>query len=260
MGKSLEDVKAEQGKMLLQMIGVLLVFTALSVVFQGGMMLAMVMGNSEDTRQALQEMADAGFTAGLLAGVGASYVALGIVQIVTGVFSFKLANRLDKVKLLQIVGIVFLVISLLQQGALFVLGVTGLGGWVSAILMPGILLWALQKNVRLAKADPERVYVIDPQNQPRRNQPRKTTNVMARAKAKVKDEELAARVAGERPEEPYAQEGRYDDLEFVNAMNSAASEEKDQTEEQNAGEPEANDGDGQDGDRPEDGSDSRKES
>ena len=45
MSKSLEEVKAEQGKMLLQMIGVLLVFTAISVVFQGGMMLSLIMGS-----------------------------------------------------------------------------------------------------------------------------------------------------------------------------------------------------------------------
>lgn len=230
MSKSLEEVKAEQGKMLLQMIGVLLVFTAISVVFQGGMMLSLIMGSGEETQKALQEMAENGFTRELLMGAGASYVVLGITQIVTGVFSFKLANRLDKVKTLRIVAIVFLAISLLQQMYLFLLGASGLAGWISAILMPGILLWALQKNVRLAKADPERIYVIDPQKRPGRNQPRKTSNVMARAKAKVKDEELAARVAGERPEVSPAKEkpARYDDLEFVTAMNAASEEEQSQ--------------------------------
>lgn len=190
MGRSLEDVKAEQGKMLLQMIGVLLIFTAISVVAQGGMMFMMIFGSGEASKEAMKELTEVGFTTGILASIGSCYLALGIDQIVTGVISFRLANRLDKIHVLKAVAVLYIVVSLLHQGYLFVMGITSVLGWISAILMPGILFWALQKNIRLAKADPERIYVIDPQKTRNASrQPAKTSHIRERASAQIKSEE-----------------------------------------------------------------------
>ena len=235
MSQSVEEIKSIQGKMLLQMIGALLIFTAISVVFQGVMMLSMSLGGSEASVEARQQLLEGGYTVPLLVSIGVVYLILGLTQIFTGLFSFRLANRLDKVKILKIVAGIYTAVSLLQQAYLFLMGVTGALSWISAILMPGVLIWALRKNLRLAKADPKRIYVVDPSRTARgRQQPKKTTSPMQRAKAQVKDEELAARVAGETPEEtqkqPKGHPVKYDDLEFVTAMNAAADHDTQEAE------------------------------
>ncbi|HIS27300.1 MAG TPA: hypothetical protein IAA57_10505 [Candidatus Pullilachnospira intestinigallinarum] len=235
MSQSVEEIKSIQGKMLLQMIGALLIFTAISVVFQGVMMLSMSLGGSEASVEARQQLLEGGYTVPLLVSIGVVYLILGLTQIFTGLFSFRLANRLDKVKILKIVAGIYTAVSLLQQAYLFLMGVTGALSWISAILMPGVLIWALRKNLRLAKADPKRIYVVDPSRTARgRQQPKKTTSLMQRAKAQVKDEELAARVAGETPEEtqkqPQGHPVKYDDLEFVAAMNAAADHDTQEAE------------------------------
>lgn len=242
MSQSVEEIKSIQGKMLLQMIGALLIFTAISVVFQGVMMLTMSLGGSEASVEARQQLLEGGYTVPILVSIGAVYLILGLTQIFTGLFSFRLANRLDKVKILKIVAIIYTVVSLLQQAYLFLMNVTGALSWISAILMPGVLIWALQKNLRLAKEDPKRVYVVDPSKTVRgRQQPKKTTSLMARAKAQVKDEELAARVAGETPEQPQKQPqghpAKYDDLEFVTAMNAAVEHDMQEMEDKEATSP-----------------------
>lgn len=223
MSQSVQEIKSIQGKMLLQMIGALLIFTAISVVFQGIMMLTMSLGGSEASVSSREQLLEVGYTVPMLVSIGAVYLILGLTQIFTGLFSFRLANRLDKVKILKIVSIIYLAVSLLQQAYLFLMGVTGAFSWVSAILMPGVLIWALQKNLRLAKEDPKRIYVVDPSKMARgRQQPKKSSSLMERAKAQVKDEEAAARAAGEVPEETsQSRPARYDDLEFVTAMNAA---------------------------------------
>ena len=230
MSQSVEEIKSIQGKMLLQLI-----FTAISVVFQGVMMLTMSLGGSEASVEARQQLLEGGYTVPILVSIGAVYLILGLTQIFTGLFSFRLANRLDKVKILKIVAIIYTVVSLLQQAYLFLMNVTGALSWISAILMPGVLIWALQKNLRLAKEDPKRVYVVDPSKTVRgRQQPKKTTSLMERAKAQVKDEELAARVAGETPDGQQKQDQahpvKYDDLEFVTAMNAASDETGEETQ------------------------------
>lgn len=235
MSQSVEEIKSIQGKMLLQMIGALLIFAAISVVFQGVMMLTMSLGGSEASVEARQQLLEGGYTVPILVSIGAVYLILGLTQIFTGLFSFRLANRLDKVKILKIVAIIYTVVSLLQQAYLFLMNVTGALSWISAILMPGVLIWALQKNLRLAKEDPKRVYVVDPSKTVRgRQQPKKTTSLMERAKAQVKDEELAARVAGEAPDGQQKQDQahpvKYDDLEFVTAMNAASDETGEETQ------------------------------
>lgn len=232
MSQNVEEIKAIQGKMLLQMIGALLIFTAISVVFQGVMMLTMSLGSGEASVTSREQLLEAGYTVPILVSIGAAYLILGLTQIFTGLFSFRLANRLDKVKILKIVAIIYLAVSLLQQAYLFLMGVTGAFSWISAILMPGVLIWALRKNLRLAKEDPKRIYVVDPSKTVRgRQQPKKTSSLMERAKAQVKDEETAARVAGEVPEtSSQSSPVRYDDLEFVTAMNAASQQDAQQEE------------------------------
>lgn len=236
MSQNVEEIKAIQGKMLLQMIGALLIFTAISVVFQGVMMLSMSLGSGEASATSREQLLEAGYTVPILVSIGAVYVILGLTQILAGVFSFRLANRLDKVKLLKLVASIYLAVSLLQQAYLFLMGVTGAFSWISAILMPGVLIWALQKNLRLAKEDPNRIYVVDPSKTVRgRQQPKKTASLMERAKAQVKDEETAARAAGEVPQTSSTrQPARYDDLEFVTAMNAASEPDVQQEAEETA--------------------------
>ena len=106
MSQSVEEIKSIQGKMLLQMIGALLIFTAISVVFQGVMMLTMSLGGSEASVEARQQLLEGGYTVPILVSIGAVYLILGLTQIFTGLFSFRLANRLDKVKILKIVAII----------------------------------------------------------------------------------------------------------------------------------------------------------
>src|SRR5699024_576928 len=104
------------------------------------------LGGSEASVEARQQLLEGGYTVPILVSIGAVYLILGLTQIFTGLFSFRLANRLDKVKILKIVAIIYTVVSLLQQAYLFLMNVTGALSWISAILMPGVLIWALQKN------------------------------------------------------------------------------------------------------------------
>lgn len=188
--------QAMNGKMCLLLGGIFLMFSAVTSTLMYGINFFMTALEAEKgTAEYVELLEKAGMQSGLLKGIGICFVAVGIWEVIVGLFSVKNSNRIDKSQLSVKMIISLFVAEILMQVLLFVTGLMNLGILFTAIILPLFLLWGATRFRKVAKADPERKFAVDPakKNSARQSQP---------AAPKKSIRERAAMQARENAEEP----------------------------------------------------------
>lgn len=195
---------AMNGKMIVMLAGVFLIITAVTSTLMQGIQYFLVANSAKaGDANAMKLITDTGLSIGQIYSVGVSYIIATLVEVMTGVICAKFSNRLDKVKISLYADIILLVVLVLQQSYMMVLaGVFNPFALLSGALMPLLLLWGVTRLMKLAKKYPNRMYAVEP-NPARggRNAAPQKQNIMKKAKARVKDEEMVSRVVDELPDE-----------------------------------------------------------
>lgn len=194
---------AMNGKMIVMLAGVFLIFTAVTSTLLQGMQYFIV-GHSAGAgdAEAIKLVESTGLSIGQLYSVGAAYMIVTVAEIMTGIISAKFSNRLDKVKICLYADIVLMAVMILQQSYMMLLArMFNPFALVAGILMPLLLLWGITRLMKLAKKYPDRMYAVEPNpaRGGRKAAPQKQ-NIMEKAKARVRDEEKVAQVVDELPD------------------------------------------------------------
>ena len=134
--------QAMNGKMCLMFGGIFLMFSAITSTIMYGINFFMTaLEADKGTAEYVELLENAGVGSGLLKGIGICFIAVGIWEAVVGFLSVRNSNRVDKSRFS-----VKLAISLL----------------FTAIVLPLFLLWGATRLGKVAKADPERKFAVDP--------------------------------------------------------------------------------------------------
>ena len=81
---------------------------------------------------------------------------------VVGFLSVRNSNRVDKSRFSVKLAISLLITEIIMQVILFFTGLMNLGLLFTAIVLPLFLLWGATRLGKVAKADPERKFAVDP--------------------------------------------------------------------------------------------------
>ena len=88
--------------------------------------------------------------------------AVGIWEAVVGFLSVRNSNRVDKSRFSVKLAISLLITEIVIQVILFFTGLMNLVLLFTAIVLPLFLLWGATRLGKVAKADPERKFAVDP--------------------------------------------------------------------------------------------------
>lgn len=114
------------------------------------------------TAEYVELLENAGVGSGLLKGIGICFIAVGIWEAVVGFLSVRNSNRVDKSRFSVKLAISLLITEIVMQVILFFTGLMNLGLLFTAIVLPLFLLWGATRLGKVAKADPERKFAVDP--------------------------------------------------------------------------------------------------
>jgi hypothetical protein len=155
---------ALNGKLLLMLLGIMLVFTAVTSTAQYGANMFMIAAEAaKGTEEYANALAEIGMSITIARVSGAVFVAAGIVEIFIGVCCIILQNRLDKAFFTRKLAIVLLVVEVASDIYLFAVQLVNASRLFTSLAVPLFLLWAVSKLCKLSKLYPDRVYAIDPQ-------------------------------------------------------------------------------------------------
>ena len=187
--------QAINGRMSLMFGSAFLIFSAITSTLMYGINFFMiVIEANKGTAEYVELLQKAGIQGGFLQGIGICFIAVGIWEVVAGFLTLKNSNRIDKSRFIVKIVISLLVAELLLQVVLFFTGLMNLGLLFTSIVLPLFLLWGATRYIKVAKADPERKYAVDPAKKktPQRNQlaaPKKSIKERAAMQARVADTE-----------------------------------------------------------------------
>ena len=160
-----------------------------------------VAGTEEDAfdpRELLSRMEEAGITASDLRLFGILFLITAFFEAAAGIFCAVFSNRVDKSRITLAVVITLLAEELIFLAILFFKGGLMLSVLFNSVVLPLILLWAVTRFRKIAKADPERVYAVKPRQTVQKPQAQKkslkekaswTTDVSSEAPQAMDDEE-----------------------------------------------------------------------
>ena len=155
--------QAMNGKMCLMFGGIFLMFSAITSTLMYGINFFMTaLEADKGTAEYVELLENAGIQSNLLKGIGICFVAVGIWEVVVGFWSVKNSNRVDKSKSTVKLVLSLLIVEVLMQVLLFFTGLMNLGLLFTAIVLPLFLLWGATRLGKVAKADPERKFAVDP--------------------------------------------------------------------------------------------------
>lgn len=166
MSKQQEFKLAMNGRMCLMAAGIVLLFSAVTSTLTYGINMIMIAGEAaKGTKEYVDVISQASITIGLVRAVGICLVLLGMAEIFAGFFSLRFSNRVDKALVTQKIAIALLAVEVAAQIFLFFAHSLSLGMAFTAIVYPLFLLWGASRLVKLAKADPKRIYAVEKQKQ-----------------------------------------------------------------------------------------------
>ena len=120
---------------------------------------------------------------------GVCFLLVGICEIVTGFLAAKDSNRVDKSKFTVKIVVALLIVEIIMEIYLYFAGLMNLGFLFTAILLPLFMLWGATRLRKVAKAEPERVYAVNPaKNKPKQQAaaaPKKSIRERAAMQARV---------------------------------------------------------------------------
>ena len=188
--------QAMNGRMCLMFGGIFLIFSAITSTLMYGINFFMTaLEADKGTAEYVELLENAGLQSNFLKGIGICFGAVGIWEVVVGFMATKNSNRVDKSKVSVKLSLSLLVVELLLQVILFLKGLMNLGLLFTAIILPLFLLWGATRLGKVAKAEPERKFAIDPAKKKARQQsqqpaaPKKSIRERAAMQARVDDGE-----------------------------------------------------------------------
>ena len=188
--------QAMNGKMCLMFGGIFLIFSAITSTLMYGINFFMTaLEADKGTAEYVELLQNAGIQSGLLKGIGICFVAVGIWEVVVGFLSVKNSNRIDKSQFTVKIVISLLGVELVMQVILFFTGLMNLGLLFTAIILPLFLLWGATRYRKVAKAEPERKFAVDPakKKSPQQSQPAAPKkSIRERAAMQARDAENAS--------------------------------------------------------------------
>lgn len=188
---------AMNGKMVLLFGGIFMIFTAITSTVMYGINFFMIAQEaSKGISEYVELLENAGMNIGLARGVGICFLVVGIWEVTVGFWTARNSNRIDKSPVTFKLVVSLLVLEVVMQVFLFIIHMMNLGLLFSAIVLPLFLLWGTSKFRKILKAEPERVYAVEPNKN-------KVNRQAAPAPKKSLHEKamMQARLAEETPEE-----------------------------------------------------------
>ena len=163
---------AMNGRTTLLCAGIFMVITAVTATISYGLNLVMLAsGAAGGNTEYLEMLETANMSISLVRIIGICFILVGIMEVCTGVFAFRLSNRIDKSALMKKLILVLLVVEILMQVFLFFVHMLNLGTTITAIALPLFMLWGVNKFRKLAEDDPKRVYAIDTKKSREKSKP-----------------------------------------------------------------------------------------
>ena len=231
--------QALNGKMFLMFGGIFLMFSAItSTLMYGINFFTIALGADKGTTEYVELLEQAGIGSTFLKVAGVCFILDGIWEIVVGFFAAKNSNRVDKSKFTLKMIISLLVVEALMQVYLFFTGLTNLGFLFTAILLPLVMLWGVTRLRKIAKAEPDRKFAVDPAKNKNRQPsqqpvaPKKSIRERAAMQARVND--TAENEVVEDTSEPTENEAVEDASELVE--NEVVEDASDSAENESAAE------------------------
>jgi hypothetical protein len=155
---------ALNGKLLLMLLGIMLVFTAVTSTAQYGANMFMIAAEAaKGTEEYADALAGIGMSITIARVSGAVFVVVSIVEAFIGVCCIILQNRLDKAFFTRKLTIVLLVVEVISDLYLMAVKLVSVSRLFTSLAVPLFLLWAVAKLCKLSKLYPDRVYAIDSQ-------------------------------------------------------------------------------------------------
>ena len=155
--------QAMNGRMCLMFGGIFLMFSAITSTIMYGINFFMTaLEADKGTAEYVELLENAGVGSGLLKGIGICFIAVGIWEAVVGFLSVRNSNRVDKSRFSVKLAISLLITEIVMQVILFFTGLMNLGLLFTAIVLPLFLLWGATRLGKVAKAEPERKFAVDP--------------------------------------------------------------------------------------------------
>lgn len=184
---------AMNGKMLLLFSGIFMIFSAVTSTVMYGINFFMIAQEAaKGTTEYVELLKNAETSIGLARGVGICFLAVGIWEVIVGFWVARNSNRVDKSDLTFKMVVSLLVLEVIMQVFLFIIHMMNLGLLFSAIALPLFMLWGTGKFRKIAKAEPERVYAVEPANNKARRQadaaPKKSLHEKAMMQARLGEE------------------------------------------------------------------------
>lgn len=159
-----EMSRAMNGKMILMLIGIMVVFSAITSTAQyGANMFIIAQEAAKGTADYVNALAEVGMSIAVARIAGAVFLAVSIVEIFVGVSCVLLQNRLDKAFFTRKLVIGLLGVEIVMQIFLLAVRLFNPGRFFSSLAMPLFLLWASSMLCKLAKKYPDRKYALDTQ-------------------------------------------------------------------------------------------------
>ena len=148
--------QAMNGKMCLMFGGIFLMFSAITSTIMYGINFFMTaLEADKGTAEYVELLENAGVGSGLLKGIGICFIAVGFLSV-------RNSNRVDKSRFSVKLAISLLITEIVMQVILFFTGLMNLGLLFTAIVLPLFLLWGATRLGKVAQADPERKFAVDP--------------------------------------------------------------------------------------------------
>lgn len=164
MSRQQELKLAMNGRMCLMAAGIVLIFSAITSTLMYGINMIMIAREAANgTKEYVDVITQAGITTGTVRAVGVCLVLLALIEITAGLSGARFSNRVDKALIMKKIAIVLLVVEMAVQVFMFFTHSLSFGMLFTAIAYPLFLLWGASRLVKLAKADPKRVYAMQKQ-------------------------------------------------------------------------------------------------
>lgn len=184
---------AMNGRMGLMTGGMLLLFTSITTTLMYGINLFSIAaqaekGNEEYTQ--ILETSQMGIP--LLRVIAACFIIVACFEIYTGIFCILRCNRIDKAVLTKRLLIALLAVEIAMQIFLTVTRMLNFSMLFTALLIPGYMLWAASKMVKLRALYPDRSTAL---NTKKMKEQRKALQTQAAAKPKKSLHERAMMTA-----------------------------------------------------------------
>lgn len=177
---------AMNGRMITMLSGVFIIVTALFTTLRYAIGLFQSANEAaKGVEEYLAAVEQAGISIGYLRFVAAYLLLTTILEVFVGVFSVRLANRLDKSKLCMKLCIALIVVEVILQPVVLPTQML----MISNVLMPLCLLWGVSQLRKLSKIYPDRIFAVDTNQANRKKQEVKpqNKNLMARAMATIQE-------------------------------------------------------------------------